>query len=101
MGTFPANGFGLHEVTGNLAELCLDDYKLYPSREPYREGDALVLADGGGEQSLRGGNYDQVRGVTLSHRSDIKKDGRSRTVGLRPVRYLAGRTPVPWEGGAR
>ncbi len=101
VGTFPANGFGLHEVTGNLAELCLDDYKLYPSREPYREGDALVLADGGGEQSLRGSNYDEVQGATLSQRGDIKKDGRSRTVGLRPVRYLAGRSPVPSKGGAR
>jgi formylglycine-generating enzyme required for sulfatase activity len=94
VGTFPANGFGLHEVTGNVAEMCLDDYKLHPWREPYRPGDALVLADGGGEQSVRGGSYDEVTGATVTCRGDIKKEGRARTVGFRPLRYLEGRAPA-------
>jgi len=93
VGSYPPNGFGLHEVLGNVAELCLDDYKVAPWTEPFREADALVLADGGGERSVRGGSYDENRNVTLSYRSDLKEETRSRTVGFRPVRYLEGEGP--------
>ncbi len=39
IGTYPGNGYGLHEVSGNVSELCLDEYidifyKVYPRGRP-------------------------------------------------------------------
>lgn len=95
IGVFPANPFGLHEVLGNMAEMCLDDYKVRPWEEPHEVGTGLVLADGGGEQSVRGGDYDGKEDITVSTRGDIKRKTRSRRIGFRPIKYLQGHAPTP------
>ena len=94
VGTFPPNAFGLYEVMGNVAEFCLDDYKVTPWVESFRDGDALVLADGGGGHTIRGCSFDGRAKITLSARNEVKRDVRARTIGLRPVRYLEGIEPA-------
>jgi formylglycine-generating enzyme required for sulfatase activity/predicted Ser/Thr protein kinase len=90
-GSFPANPYGIHDVLGNVAEWCLDGYKVDYFDLRVRAGDGLVLADGGGDYSIRGGSfYHQPRLARVGHREEKRAYDRKRTHGFRAARSVAG-----------
>jgi formylglycine-generating enzyme required for sulfatase activity len=83
------NPFGLHNVHGNVWELCLDSYGKYAAAQLIRPGDGLHHADEGASCTLRGGSY----GETSAHcrgrnRSSIPRSQTSQFIGVRPARDL-------------
>ncbi len=55
VGAFGPNGYGLHDMHGNVAEWCLDAFADYTS--PTRPGDALREAADPAVRILRGGSF--------------------------------------------
>ena len=98
VGSFPPNPFGFHDILGNVMEWCLDDYKVAYYELGLRDGDGLVLTDGGRERSYRGGSHTMRPGaVRAAKRFDAIEIHREAIIGLRPARAVVG----PWsrEGG--
>lgn len=84
IGSFAPNPFGLHDVHGNVAEYCFDNYGTYhfvpepiTGRRYPRSGTTVV----------RGGSY---LGSPDAARSDCRDDMGSRrpSIGVRPARQL-------------
>lgn len=73
-GTFPANGFGLYDVAGNLYEWCGADSRPSPGRRVAR----------GGSWAER----DPAR-LAVAHRQFFPADYRGRDVGFRVLREAA------------
>jgi len=91
VGSFPANPYGIHDLLGNLTEWCLDGYKVDYFDQPVRAGDGLVLADGGGDYSIRGGSfYHQPRLARVARREEKRAYDRKRTHGFRVARPVSG-----------
>jgi len=91
VGMFPANSYGLHDMLGNVTEWCLDDYKVRYFDLPVREGDGLVLMDGGGDYSFRGGSfYNQPSACRVTRRAEGRAYDREQTRGFRAARPVAG-----------
>jgi formylglycine-generating enzyme required for sulfatase activity len=88
VGSFPPNGFGLHDAIGNVWEWCLDNYKVDYFKYPLRAGDGLVLAPiNDTDRSRRGGSYSAaVAKNRVAHRGDRIETSESSQIGLRPVR---------------
>jgi len=51
VGSFPANPFGVHDMAGNVREMCSSLYKEYP----YKENDGREDPDAEGDRVQRGG----------------------------------------------
>jgi formylglycine-generating enzyme required for sulfatase activity len=90
IGTYPPNGFGLHEVLGNVGEWCRDAYGEY----------ALDVRSGDGERQVRNSRHHVVRGgggesIAIRARSAFRlpraPEDHTPWIGLRPARVLAGR----------
>ena len=88
IGSHPANGFGLHEVAGNVSEWCLDDYDpaFYSKSEvvdplsPWAEATYRVN---------RGGAFNISAALTRSaDRHYIAPDFRNADLGVRPARAV-------------
>lgn len=79
------NGFGLHTISGNVAEWCRDSWAAY-SVTP-RPGDALRADDARATlRVLRGGDYQSMSGAVRSAARAALSPGDARpTVGFRPV----------------
>ncbi len=71
VGAYPANGFGLHDVAGNLYEWC-----------------AAAPAEPGGRRRACGGSWAErdPRRLEVVHRQDFPADYRGRDVGFRALR---------------
>ena len=62
VGSLPANGFGLHEMHGNVYEWCEDVYgSQYYSKAASRNGDNACTS-GSGSRISRGGSWDGLAG---------------------------------------
>ena len=86
-GTYLANGFGLHEMHGNVMEWCLD---LSGSNYlPVRPGDGLRLRESYRFYRCRGGSFTGTSGTcrVTSFRSS-KSEYRFTNLGVRPARAL-------------
>jgi formylglycine-generating enzyme required for sulfatase activity len=85
VGTFPANALGFHDMGGNVAEPCADDWEDYVL--PPRAGDGLIgLGTGGPTVGIRGASWaDTSTRARAGRRDAITRDKRSDTVGVRVV----------------
>ena len=88
VGTFQANGFGLHDMHGNVWEWCRDGFGAYTT--PGQAGDALRVQIGATLRVFRGGSY---AGRAFSARSAGRGRGtpeaRDNGLGCRPAQGLS------------
>ena len=99
IGTFPGNGFGLHDVAGNVWEWCLDHYGDY-AIEP-NPGTGLRLVAEPTTRVMRGGGWDNdALWQRSAIRHQVPPEARWSGLGLRPVKNLLldskGRFEVEW-----
>ncbi|HVF29978.1 MAG TPA: SUMF1/EgtB/PvdO family nonheme iron enzyme [Pyrinomonadaceae bacterium] len=78
-----ANGFGLYDILGNVAEWCLDsyqaDYKAAPTTAVARETNSI-------KRVVRGGSYDTLPSeLTVTHRKGQNQNEQFPTTGFRVV----------------
>jgi eukaryotic-like serine/threonine-protein kinase len=95
VGSFPANGFGLFDMHGNVAEWCADwfdlDYYLNaPSVDPTGPSSSRITVGGG--RVVRGGSFLRPREATSGERSWRPPDLRTADLGFRVVCRLV---PAP------
>jgi formylglycine-generating enzyme required for sulfatase activity/serine/threonine protein kinase len=84
---FEPNGFGLHNVTGNVAEWCLDAYSTNASA-PRKPGTAERDVDGP-ERVCRGGSFqDTAAKARSAYRHPTVPGNASYWIGVRPARAL-------------
>ena len=82
VGEFGPNGFGLHDVIGNLWEWC-HDYGLYDEEPSVGTGERRL---GWRHRSLRGGSYSHRGFMARSaFRQHTNRSDTANVVGLRPV----------------
>ena len=82
VGSFPANGWGLHDTHGNVWEWCLDSWHDFYLCAP-KDGSAW-MAGGRASKLLRGGSWDDRPAVCRSaYRGGSRPDGRSGRIGFR------------------
>ena len=83
VGTYPANGYGLYDMAGNVYEWCLDwysDYTLSPLNDPGGP-------ESGTERIIRGSSWalDDSNSIRCSFREKIGPGSRFENIGLRCV----------------
>ena len=97
VGTYPANGYGLHDMSGNVAEWCLDTYqrKFYadaPRGNPVAGAENVEqaianVAVGKEKRVVRGGSWSfNAKSVRVANRLAEKPSLLSSDVGFRCVR---------------
>ena len=92
VGTFSPNPFGLHELYGNVSEMCLDRYHDARYFMPEAWGIDPVL-DEGDMKVVRGGSFSTAyRFATSASRSPIELDSATFDRGVRPARTVV---PAP------
>ncbi|MEQ8763657.1 MAG: protein kinase [Planctomycetota bacterium] len=90
VGEFRANPFGLHDVYGNVAEICRDRVDQVGVSSPLRvPGDGESILDDASKRIMRGGNHASVSGSARSaFRLPVYADFRAQGMGVRPSRSL-------------
>jgi formylglycine-generating enzyme required for sulfatase activity len=83
---FEPNGFGLHDVIGNVAEWCADPF-VASVPETTARGDGLVESEGARFRAFRGGSfYQPPQNCRLTLRQHDLPVGANQTRGLRVAR---------------
>ena len=89
VGSFPANAFGLHEVLGNVFELCRDEFHLSPLRVKSFGPDGERLGGGVDERVVRGGAFNcPAWRCSVSNRFGVDAKRLDNNVGLRAARRV-------------
>lgn len=85
VGTLPANGFGVHEMLGNVNEWCHDRYGAYErAREPARDP---CGPDRGSFRVIRGGSFiDPAHKLRATHRHGLHYHAKCMIDGFRIAR---------------
>jgi formylglycine-generating enzyme len=91
VGTFAPNGFGLHDVIGNVWEWCRDHHVDY--RMAVMGADAFRRGSSGQSRVLRGGSfYDDAANSRVSLRFNGMPETGGYSIGVRPAMRIAGAT---------
>ena len=89
VGSLPANGFGLHDMHGNVFEWCEDVYDaVYYSKAASSNGDKACTSGSGYRVCRGGGWYDSARLCRSAFRLRDPPDIRNYDFGFRPLRPL-------------
>lgn len=96
VGTLKPNGFGLFDMSGNVAERCHDVYALYPDAGNVAvrdlSGESDLKIDAGSMRVFRGGNFGDIDAGLRSARRGANAPGEQwALIGFRPIRTL----PMP------
>jgi formylglycine-generating enzyme required for sulfatase activity len=91
VGSYAANPFGLHDVVGNVDELCRDEWLSF--FHPVRAGDGLRgQPDVESEVPMRGGAYNVPPQLArAAHRHPVRRTAVIPHVGVRPARAVVQR----------
>jgi serine/threonine protein kinase/formylglycine-generating enzyme required for sulfatase activity len=88
VGSFAPNGWGCHDLGGNVKEWCADTWEDYPACAP-RAGDGLRHGQFERYRIVRGGSFssysDEPRAAA---RSGIQKEAAGAECGVRPARVI-------------
>ena len=91
VGSFAANGFGLHDVHGNVWEWCADGYGGYGASNP-RAGDGLRSVRGARSRVDRGGSFGNLAVIARGAlRFWLDPGLRDNGLGVRPSRCITTR----------
>ncbi|MCB9881963.1 MAG: SUMF1/EgtB/PvdO family nonheme iron enzyme [Planctomycetes bacterium] len=86
VGSLEPNGFGFHDMLGNVSEWCRDAWLDYKGH-PFAPGDALRLGERSSWRVVRGGSYDSLaRDARVSRRSPEIPSARHEDLGFRAAR---------------
>lgn len=89
VGQLAPNGFGLHDVLGNVGEWCSDAISDSQDRPTLRPGDGLREPQRPRDRVVRGGSYDSTpEQLRASARRGVHPSNADRFVGVRPSRPL-------------
>ncbi|QDU68239.1 bifunctional serine/threonine-protein kinase/formylglycine-generating enzyme family protein [Engelhardtia mirabilis] len=87
VGSYAANGFGLHDTLGNVWEWCLDEYVEGAYGEERSGPDPVVVERGVLERVCRGGSFNSPAAIARSaFRLYVTPDFGAEFIGLRPAR---------------
>jgi serine/threonine protein kinase/formylglycine-generating enzyme required for sulfatase activity len=89
VGSGGPNGFGLHDVHGNVSEWILDAYDLYPASYSVPIADRVAAASSDAKYVMRGGSWRSLAGEARSRARFFFPPGFSGSgLGVRPARAV-------------
>jgi formylglycine-generating enzyme required for sulfatase activity len=94
VGSFPPNGWGLRDLSGNVAEWCADGFGPFPGDGGVGIVGENALVDPVGpadspQRVVKGGSHLMAgNDLSIGHREALKPDARRADVGFRTVRVL-------------